>query len=193
MKSIVLSFIRRAVIVPVLITAVVTAVIYFALPKFLNDSDEGKSAYTVTSLDLSPYNVNQYDAFSELEKNDFVGSVYSEKLGFGESAVLFDCDGEHISLDKDSAEPWNSGGVILYGDDSSSQFGNLENAEIGDEITVKFYSNEEYTYTVTDIKANLRYDEVKKYAADNTLIAAISYNDFSNLGEDYLYTIYIAE
>ena len=194
MTSFVFNFLKRALIIPLALAAVVTVAVVALVPKYCNFNNESAGAYTVQALDLSQYEVEEYTAFSELDGGALVGGIKSDSVGFGENAIINNSsENGSIRLSKVSTEPWNNGAVVLIGKNTENGFKSLHQADVGDTLTLNCFSNGEYSYKITDIKTNLTESELEALAKENTLVAAVSYNDFSKLGESFFYTAFIAE
>jgi sortase (surface protein transpeptidase) len=191
MNSLTFNFIKRAFIVPIAVTLIVILGILVGVPKIVSAQS---STNSVTKIDLSGYSLAEYSEFKQLKESDYVGSISSESLGIN-SAITYslDSDKNTILLSQSSKEPWNNGSVILVGDNSNSQFKSLHSSEVGDEITINFYSNDKYVYKITDVEFGKTLEDIDSYNKKNTLVMFLPYNNFEDLGNSYYYAVYIAE
>lgn len=192
MTSLNLNFIKRAFIVPIIATVIVIAAIFVIAPKMAESTQSTVSS--VSKIDLSGYSLVEYDSFDELEPGAYIGSISSDAFDIN-AAVTYSLDSTKSSvlLNDMSSEPWNNGCIILNGSNTSSQFKNLHHAEIGDEVVVDFYSNNNYTYKITDISYGNAEDDIASFKQNNTLIMCLPYNNFDDLGNSYYYAVYVAE
>lgn len=74
MDSLKFNFVRRAFIVPVLLSAVVIAIIWFAAPKII-ESSNAVSVAAVSNVNISKYSLNEYNKFSQLKSGGYVATV----------------------------------------------------------------------------------------------------------------------
>ncbi len=189
MLSIIFNLVKRAIIIPAVVLAVAIAGLTFLMPRLSFVSER-----TEKEFDISSYNPVQYDEFSTLSEEAFVGFLSTEDFEFRQIPVLYNSDtGAGVSLYDISKEPWNGGGLILTGKNTYNQFRLLHNARVGDKISFDFYDNASFDYKISKIIPNVRGDELTSYYKDKTLVMCLPYNDFSNLGDLYYYTVYIAK
>ncbi len=191
MLSLVLNFLKRALIVPLALLLIAVAAVSAFLPR-LNlasvPTAQGRE------INLSSYTLVNYKAFDSLGEDNYVGKLTSEDFDLGEIAVLKSSDNSTgVRMLKSSKEPWNGGGVILVGKNIFNQFKLLHNAKKGDTVTFEFYNNDSYNYKISKIVPNVRAKELNSYLKDNLLVMCVPYNDFGNLGDSYLYTVYVAQ
>ena len=189
MNSLIANFIKRAIIVPVILTALVIAGISFIVPKYISASQTPQTS----SVEQLRYEKVDYETFSELKANETIGYMSSTDFDFSSNVIFNSNKAKHSSLSKDSKEPWNGGCVVVYGMNTKTQFNSLHKAEKGYKIDFEFYGKDKYTYKITDIIPNQTSEDIKKLKKDNALLLCLSYNDFSDLGNSYLYTVYVAE
>lgn len=192
MDGLVLNFIKRAFIVPIIATVIVIAGISLAVPKMAASTQE--NSISVPQIDMSGYSLVDYDSFDELEAGSYIGSVSSDALSIN-AAITYSLDSSKSSvlLNDISGEPWNDGCVILNGANTSAQFKQLHHAVIGDEINVDFYSNDNYTYKITEISYGNTDKDISSFKQNNTLVMCLPYNNFDDLGNSYYYAVYVAE
>ncbi len=194
MGSLIFNFFKRALLVPAIVTGIIFAALLAYLPAISASSDNLQPNEVNGSPDLSSYSSKQYSEFSELKSEDLIGTIACEAAGLGETPVLYNSQkNTNLSLLKSSSEPWNNGSVVVYGENRGNQFSPLHRAEVGDVVDFSFYSNNSYEYEIEEIKTGLSYGEISSFSGDNTLVLAYSYNDFSDLGNSYLYTVFIAK
>lgn len=193
MNSLILNFIKRAVIVPVIVTALCVCGVRFIAPKLVESSNQ-VSAVTSESVDASIYNLVKYNNFNDLKKNDYVATVTCETVGMS-CAAVFNCEDEPKAVDVDasSTEPWNDGTVVLVGENTASQFNKLHKANLGDEVVVEFYKHDKYTYKISKIEHSYSRENIQNSMKYKGLLLCCAYNDFSDLENSKLYTVYFAE
>ena len=68
MDSLKFNFVRRAFIVPVLLSAVVIAIIWFAAPKII-ESSNAVSVAAVSKVNISKYSLNEYNQIRRICRN----------------------------------------------------------------------------------------------------------------------------
>lgn len=197
MNDLKFSYIKRAVIYPLLVLAVLIITATVVVPKFIDslpvatDKVHAVTQYNVKDYDMFP---TKYNKFSELNHNRFIGWLSSEDVALG-CAVTFDSENENsnaASLLKDSTEPWNNGCVMIIGKNSDAEFRNLHKAEIGDKIDVEFYENGTYHYQISKIEYAVARDEIADFKKKNTLIMCVPFKDFE-ASNGFFYTVYIAD
>ena len=196
MDSLTVNFIKRAIIVPLIAALLTAALLVTAGPRITAKSEVAKNNETtqVQSLDLTGYSVKSYKTFKQLKSGDLAATIKCENIGFGEKAVVFDIsDKRYITMNKARSEPWNNGGVLFMGNNTSEQFKELHAAQKGDEFVVSFYDNDAYTDKLKKIIPCATAKELTSYIKDNTLVLCLQYNDFKDLGNSYYYQVYIAE
>lgn len=195
MNSLFVNFIKRAIIVPLLVSCIAAALILFAGPRAVartNAAADNSSASE--SLDLTGYSLKSYSSFNQLKSGDLVATIKCENILLGEKAVIFDSsDKSNIVMHKASVEPWNKGGVLFVGANTSDQFKLLHDAEIGEKFVVSFYDNDTYTYKLKRIIPCAEAKELTSYIKENRLVLCLQYNDFKDLGNSYYYQVFIAE
>ncbi|MFR5875190.1 MAG: sortase domain-bontaining protein [Eubacterium sp.] len=186
------NFIKRAFIVPIIVTVIVIAMTFIAAPRMAASTQITESS--TSKIDLSGYSLVEYDRFKDLEPGAYIGSFSCDAIGIN-AAITYseDISKSSILLSDKSIEPWNNGCVILKGSNTSAQFKNLHKAEIGDEVNVDFYSNNSYTYKIADITYGNTEDDISSFKQSNTLIMCLPYNNFDDLGNSYYYAVYFAE
>lgn len=191
------EYIKKAVIIPLLVLAVLILAATFIVPKFIDslpvgtDKVHAVTQYNVEEYDLFP---TEYSKFDELAHNRFVGWLSSEDVALG-CAVTYDSENEDSkasSLIKGSTEPWNDGCVMIIGKNTDNEFRNLHKAKIGDEVEVELYKNSTYKYQISDIEYTVSHDEIKNYKNKNSLIMCLPYKNFDKNGE-YYYTVFVAD
>lgn len=195
MRTLLVNFIRRAIVVPLVAAVLAAAFLIFVGPRAIAKSSVPVAETAVIeSVDLTGYALRSYDTFKQLKSGDFVATIKCEKIAFGEKAVVYDSsEKSNIVMHKLSTEPWNNGGVMFIGANTSEQFKDLHNAKAGDKFVVSFYDNETYTYKLKKIIPSADAKELTSYIKDNTLVLCLQYNDFKDLGNKYFYQVFIAE
>ena len=190
MNSLVFNFIKKGIIIPLAITALFIAGIAVVAPEL------GKRYQTTYPAQVSQqleYEKIDYDLFKDLKSDDTIGYMSSDDISLSSNILFNTQKANYASLSKKSSEPWNNGCVIVFGNNVISQFKSLHNAGIGNKIDFEIYGHDKYTYKITKIVHNQTQEDIEAFKQDNTLIMCLSYNDFSNLGNSYFYTLYIAE
>lgn len=174
------SFIKRAVIIPVLLTVVCVA----GLLLFVN---YGLTASEPETQDTSVnYRMTEYKKFSDLDEGVYVGSLRFNKT---ENDITYaESYANSLVLDSESVEPSQKGAVIIIG--SGSQLDVFRDAKKGDTVSFDMYSNDSYDYKIQSIRYGLTLDEVRSLNM-NGLIICRSYTDFS-ADKAKLYAVYIA-
>lgn len=191
------EYIKKAVIIPLLVLAVLILAATFIVPKFIDSLPVGTDrVHAVTQYNVEEYDLfpTEYSKFDELAHNRFVGWLSSEDVALG-CAVTYDSENEDskaASLIKGSTEPWNDGCVMIIGKNTDNEFRNLHKAKIGDEVEVEFYKNNTYKYQISDIEYTVSRDEIKNYKNKNSLIMCLPYRNFDKNGE-YYYTVFVAD
>lgn len=192
MASLLLNFIKRAIIIPIAVTVIVIGVIYSAVPRFISEGQTRTSSLN-DRIDLSLYNVKEYNSFKELNAGDYIGDLRCENIDLGSTAVVYKTESDNaVYASGVSKEPWSGGSMLIIGSDNSSQFGKFYNSKKGDKISLEFYSKETYKYKIEKKVVGVTDSELNGYVKDGKLIIAVPYNDFSNLGSSFFYTLYIA-
>lgn len=192
MGSLVFNFIKRALIVPAVVTGIILSAFLFYFNTWTENSLKKLETQTPQTLDLSGYPSMNYDSFADLQSGALAGTIQSSEMGLNETAVLYNVtDGSEVSLSKSSAEPWNNGGMIVIGQNTEEQFKSLHNADKGQSVTVSLTGKDAYQYTITDIKIGMAEKDITSYYAENTLVMALPYKNLADDGK--LYTLYIAE
>ena len=194
MDSLKFNFVRRAFIIPALLSAVIIAVIWFAAPKMI-ESSNAVSVVAATDVNISKYKLNEYNKFSQLKSGDYVATITCKNSAVS-CPVLYldDIETGTAYMPKFSTEPWNNGTVAFVGDNFESEFKSLHSAKIGDEVYVNFYKHGTYTYKITKITANNKLSDLKQYEKQkNKLILCLPYTDFESADSSSIYTFFIAE
>ena len=192
MASLLFNFFKRAIIVPVVVTALVIGSIYAFSPTFITEGTQ-RTVSTGENIDLSDYKVKEYSSFKQLKPGDYIGTVSCKSVDLGETPIVYISKNEKAVYAIDgSVEPWNGGSILIIGNDVYSQFLKLYNSEKGDKVSVNFYSGDTYNYKIEKKVAGVTESELKNYIKDGKLVLAVPYNDFSNLGTSFFYFLYIA-
>lgn len=190
MLSLTLNFLKRAVFVPLLLSAAFIAALWVMPPI---QADDGNNT-VLSKVDISQYTARQYNRFEELERDDYAGALFSRDFAFGEVPVLYNVEHANTaSLAKGSGEPWNGGSMLVTGKNADNQFKKLHAAQKGDTVVFEPYSQNGFTFTITQIQHGVREAELKKYLKKGSLVLAYPYNDFSNLGNAVYYTVIVAQ
>ncbi|MBR3149700.1 MAG: hypothetical protein IKF64_05970 [Eubacterium sp.] len=184
MKIMTYNFLRRAVIIPLIITAV------FLVGMFIVVKAAPKDEIEVTQNAVT-YRTQEFTKLSDLDGGAYVGKIkyadYAADITYAESYSnsLFAAEG--------STEPWNNGTFILEGTGAQNQLGAFRGAKVGDAVTLEIYSNDSYDYKITNIEYGFTRDDISKLKADGTLFICRSYYDLASGGEKKLYAVYTAK
>lgn len=197
MHDLKMGYIKKALIFPLVVVAVLVIVAAISVPSIIRSlpvaTDRTQAVKTYNAKDYDYY-LKEYERFDDLRLNRFVGWLHSDDIALG-CAVTYnseDEDSDAASLLPQSTEPWLNGCVMIIGDNSDIEFRNLHKATIGDEVTVDFYAKDSYTYKIKQIEVNVTKDEILDYQKEDTLILCKPYKNFEKDGS-YFYSIYIAE
>lgn len=193
MNSLTFNFIKRAIIVPVIITALCICGIRLVAPRLVESSNQ-QAALTSESVNASIYNLVKYNDFKDLKNHDYVATVKCEKIAMN-CAALFAAHDEPqaVELNAKSSEPWNDGHLAFIGENTSAQFNKLHHADIGDEIEIEFYKHDKYTYKISKIEHSYSRDKIENSINKSDLLLCCAYNDFSDMDNSKLYTVYFAD
>lgn len=191
------AYLKKALFFPLVVIAILIILSAVFVPTIISrlpvatDKTEAVKVYDASKYD---FYLKDYASFDELRLNRFVGWVSSDDLALGcpLSYASENEDTDLASLLDTSTEPWNNGCIMIIGDNTDEEFRNTHKATLGDRITVDFYSNDSYTYKITDMKVNVTKEEIINYKKDNTLIMCRPYKNFAKDGKMF-YAIYIAD
>lgn len=193
MNSLFFNFVKRALIVPLLFALVAIAAVNFVVPKMV-ESSNAVSYTTAAKIDISKYQLAEFDSFSKLEKGNYVATVSSEEIGLNCAAAYNSSEiVDTVNLLKISTEPWNNGSIAIIGKNLTTEFKYLHNAIAGTEVTVDFYRNSTYTYKINKIIYDASQGDIKKHMAPDTLVMALPYVDFESSDDKPFYILYVAE
>ena len=190
MKSLRLTFFVRGILIPILFTVAVIAAISITEPVIESRS---QTVYSGSGSKQGSYEKTQYELFKELDADSPIGYITSEDFELSANVLYKTTKANSTSLSKASTEPWNGGCVVVFGNNTKSQFKALHSAGIGDTVKFEFYNHDKYAYRINRIKHNMTESDIKELNEENTLVMCLSYNDFSDLGNSYFYTVYVAE
>ena len=131
------SYIKKAVVFPLVTVAVLIVIAALAVPKIIASlpvaTDKTQAVKTYNAKDYDYY-LREFDSFDDLRLNRFVGWISSDDAALG-CAVTYNSENEDTdaaSLMPESAEPWNNGCVMIVGDNTDGEFRNLHKAVVGD-------------------------------------------------------------
>lgn len=193
MKSLFISFLKRFLLIPILVTVVVIAVIAIKVPNAVSVSNLTVSA-SAPDVDISVYNLVEYEKFSSLKEGDYVATVSSDEISLG-CAVCYEStnDLNAVTMLKCSKEPWLGGSVVLMGENVKQKFKYLHNSTIGTEININFYKNATCKYKITSVEYNHTQEELKDCMKKADLVLCVAYKDFESPNGSNLYITYFAE
>lgn len=191
------TYLKKALFFPLVIVAIIIILSAVFVPTIIEnlpvatDKTEAVKVYDASKYD---FYLKDFDSFDELRLNRFVGWLSSEDVAIGcpVSYASEDEDTDLASLVEGSTEPWKNGCMVIIGDNSDEEFRNFHKANLGNKVTFDIYSNDSYTYKITDIKVNVTKEEIENYKKDNSLILCRPYKDFKKDGK-FFYAIYIAD
>ena len=186
-KPIVINFLKRAVVIPVLVTAITIGCVY----AYVHFSSGHQKASSANSNPV--YQVEQYDKFSQFKEGDYIGKLRCESLDLAVDVTAFGSVSNSIVMSDVSKEPWEDGSVILIGTSAKNQLASFRRINKGDKLSFEAYANDKFEYVITDIEYGYRDEDIARLKGKNKLYVCRSYNDFSNRGEAKLYAVYSAE
>lgn len=190
------SYIKKGIIFPLVTIIVLIILSVIFVPKIINMIPTGTDAtQAITQYNANDYYLVDYKNFEDLRLNNFVGWLSSDDIALG-CAVTYKSEDEGTtasSLLERSSEPWNDGTVVIIGENSDREFRNLHKATINNEFTIDFHQHDSYTYKIKEIIPTRTKSEINDYMDESDAILCLPYNDFSKFGNEYFYTIYLAE
>lgn len=190
------QYIKKAILFPLIIVILLTILAIPVVPRFIQMMPRSiNPTGAVLDYDESDYYLVNYKNFGDLRLNNFVGWLSSDDIALG-CAITYKSEDENTtaaSLLERSSEPWNDGTLVIVGDNTDREFRNLHKATINNEFTIEFHKHDSYTYAVKDIVPIVDKEEINKYMKDSDAILCLPYNDFSKLGSEYFYTIYLCD
>lgn len=191
--SLVFNFIKRVFIIPVAITLVAVALVCTFVPKFVDYSDK-LIVETSADVDISNYKLTDFNRFKDIDNGTYIGTLTVPDVKIN-CAVVYNSDSQPNALNmiKGSAEPWNSGGMVIKGTNQKSQLNRLHNANVGDFVEFDPYKNDTCKYVIKQIKYGVEETNLTKYIKKNSLVLCLPYTNFYNGNEQNFYTVYIAE
>ena len=194
MRALAFNFVRRAIIVPVVVTALLLAVLMYMAPRQIAQSAANVNTVYAGGVSLASFNTVDYDSFSALTEDAFVGTLSCEALEMPAVAVLNGTQNNaNIGMAENSAEPWGSNsGILLIGMNTVNQLKYLHSAAVGNEFTFSFYGNGNYRYAVERVVPNCAEDDLDAYCEEGTLVLCLPYNDVSSEDAPALYLVCVA-
>jgi len=181
---------QKVLLVPLLTVAVLLTATALAVPALEKTSADEKTQEVQPSLQ---YDTVSYQSFSELQDENYVGEIQCKAVGLSVPVVYNAAMTGTVSMAKGATEPWKNGCVVLYGNNVKAQFRALHGAQAGDTFEIAFYENGTYTYRLKSIAYIRMEKEIDTMKKSGTLLLCLRYNDFANLDQSYLYTVYTAE
>lgn len=196
MKGLKSGYIKKAIIFPLSTVVVLAIIATIIVPSLITKIPTATDATRgVKEYNADDYYLVNYDNFEDLRLNNFVGWLSSDDIALG-CAVTYKSEDENTtasSLLEYSEEPWNNGTIVIIGDNTDREFRNLHKANFNDTFTIEFHKHDTYTYAIKDIVPTRTKDEIKDYIDEGDAILCLPYNDFSKLGSEYFYTLYICK
>ena len=194
MGLLVFNFIKRSLLVPALVTALVIGGLTLYGNRAASASQSKLTPTTATEeLDLSGYSSSLYDSFAELNNGDLIGTISSDAIGLAPAVICYHLDNRsEVSMAEGSTAPWESGAMLLIGADTARQLRAMHNAVTGSELTLDISGKETYQYTVTQIDTGVTEAQLENYLIDGTLAVAIPYKNLSGATAPDYYIVYSA-
>lgn len=196
MKGLKSSYIRKAIVFPIVVVIILIVIATLIVPSIITRIPTATDATKgVKEYNADDYYLVNYDNFEDLRLNNFVGWLSSDDIALG-CALTYKSEDENTtaaSLLATSTEPWNKGTIIIIGDNTDAEFRNLHKANYNDTFTIEFHKHDSYTYAVKDIVPTRTKDEINDYVDEGDAILCLPYNDFSQLGTEYFYTLYVCK
>lgn len=197
MTSLLFNFIKRAIIYPLIVTALVCLLISFTMSKQADTSDSSVSVKTV-EVSMDDYSPKEYNEFSQLKQGKYALTITH---GSVQSAVLYDNVEEQndisnlFYLNPSSTEPWNNGCVKVMSD-SWYQMNKALDIKIGDTIDGDFYHSDDnehdttvYKYKVKSIMNSKTAKAITKFDDADTLLICTSYENLADKNQKTYYVV----
>lgn len=194
MNKILFSFIKRFIIAPLIIVVAVISAVAVVMPKLV-DASQIQTVAVAPEVDISNYQLLEYDSFSELKNGDYVATISSDEISLC-SAVFYvsSNDVNAVHMLKASKEPWNGGSVAIIGDNNVNEFKNLHNCKQGTKLEIDYYKNARCSYEIVDVVYNNTKKDIKSLMNRADLVLCVEYNDFETPDEsDAFYIAYLAK
>ncbi|MGN0523480.1 MAG: sortase domain-bontaining protein [Eubacterium sp.] len=193
MNSLLFNFARRSILVPLVVTLLAVSITCVLMPKLAASSNKD-TPVTANEIDVAQYSLTDYNSFSELEDDTYIGNISVPKVNIN-CAVIYNSNTEIDALNmiSSSTEPWGNGAMVVTGTNTKSQLNYLHRANIGDEIDFEPYKHSYYQYKISDIIYGVDEDSLESCLKENTLVLCLPYTDFYDADDENLYTVYIAD
>lgn len=194
MGSLLLNFFKRAVLVPAIVCGCFLLIVSFVISPAVEKSEQLRNSVKPQKIvNLSQFSAGEFQDFSQLQPEDYICTVTADTLPLEETVVLFNSESWDAAwMMPGSTEPWNHGCVMLRGWNTKTEWKGLYGAKKGDVLTLKFLTNGEYRYTIQKIIPYQREETIANYAHKDTLLIALPYNDFFDLGHRQFFVVYVA-
>lgn len=200
MTSLSFNFIKRAILYPLIVTALVCSVISFALSRQVQSSVSSASVKTA-EVNIYDYSPKEYSAFSELKEGKYALTIIRKDV---QSVVLYDNVEEQSDISNlyylhpSSTEPWNNGCVKVMSD-SWYQMNKILDIKIGDTIEGDFYHSDDnesdttvYKYKVKKIMNSKSAKSITNFDQADSLLICTSYENLADKNQK-LYYVVVAE
>lgn len=194
MNKILFSFIKRFIIAPLIILLAVISAVAVVMPKIV-DASQIQTVAVAPEVDISSYNLSEYNSFSQLKNGDYVATISSDEISLG-SAVCYisSNDVNAVHMIKASKEPWNGGSVAVIGANTVNKFKNLHNCKQGTKLEIDYYKNARCSYEIVDVLYNNTKKDIDSLMKRADLVLCVEYNDFETPDEsDAFYIAYLAK
>lgn len=194
MNKLLLSFLKRFIIAPLIITAVVISAFGFFASREVALS-QASVDFVTPSIDISDYNLVEYHSFDALKSDDYVATLSSDEIELG-CAVCYSSGNEvdAVSMLKQSKEPWNGGSVAITGENLTLQLKPLHNSKVGTRVKIDYYKNQICTYEIKQVVYNNTLDDIPALMKKADLVLCVKYDNFESSNEgDSFYIAYLAD
>lgn len=192
MNNLLFGFLKKSIIVPVVVAALIMVVTGIAVPKMITSSLT--TSVVAQEIDISAYNLKEYSKFETLEQGDYVASITADTINLN-CAICYNSVKEINSagLLKQSKEPWNKGSVAIIGENENTKFKPFHNATVGTKLSINFYKNAVCNYEITEITYNNSRKAINEQLKKNDLLLCVPYTNFDSPNGEKLYIIYSAK
>lgn len=197
MTSLLFSFIKRAIIYPLIATVLVCLLISFAVSRQAQSAADSVPV-KAAQVSMDDYSPKEYNEFSELKQGKYALTITH---GETQSAVLYDNVEEQndisnlFYLHPSSTEPWNNGCVKVMSD-SWYQMNKSLDIKIGDTIEGDFYYSDDnesdttvYKYKVKSIMNGKTAKSITKFDDADSLLLCTAYENIADKKQKTYYVV----
>lgn len=194
MRSLIFNFIKRSVLVPVVVTAAVLALLLTLGGRAATASQAKLTPAAAAAPDLSGYSSSLYDSFEQLTDGALIGTLSGLDGALSDKVVCYQpTDRSQLAMAEGSTAPWNGGAMLITGTDTENQLAAMHRAKVGSDLTLTVIGRDTYPYTVTRIDAGVTEENLASYLQENTLVVAFPYKNLAVGSNADLYIVCIAE